>query len=139
MIELGELAVAGILSMAIELKIYREKSGTTVTASAIFFSLSHERLAGLFLFDAFWILKNCPEFGNAEDDVSPGEGLLQGLHVVQITLDHLNRFRFPYVCSIGGNVARQTVDPPTGTRKMHVCNRASLQVRCQPSWKLSLE
>lgn len=143
MIELGELAVAGFLRMGhrtedVSGEVRNSGRGIGNILSLLelnIVAVLHERLVGLLLFEAFWILENCPEVGNAEDDVGSHESLLQGLHIVQISLDHLNPFGLPCLCTIGGNAARHTADLPTGTREVRVGNRASLQVRCQSSWK----
>ena len=143
MIELGELAVAGFLRMGhrtedVSGEVRNSGRGIGNILSLLelnIVAIFHERLAGFLLFEAFWILENCSEVGHAEDNVSPREGLLQGLHIVQISLDHLNPFGLPCLCTFGGNVARL----PTGTREVRVGNRASLQLPCQSSWKLSPE
>lgn len=84
MIELSELAVAGILSMghwAEDISGEVRNSGCSIGNILSLLKLNmvaifHERLAGLLLFEAFWILENCPEVGNAKDDFGPYEGLL---------------------------------------------------------------
>lgn len=73
-------------------------------------AVSNKFLTRRFLFSGARILPNGPEISNAKDDAGSLEGPLEGLDVVEFTLDYFNSLGCPCFGGGGFEVAGDATD-----------------------------